>query len=169
VTVTAPGEGAGEEADGAVTAIRGAALAVHTADCAPVVLLSEGVVGVAHAGWKGLLEGVIEATADAMRALGAEHVSAVVGPHIGAECYEFGAADLDALAARLGDSVRSSTSSGSAALDLGAGVRVALERAGVEQVTEDGPCTACTGDGSRWFSHRARGEAGRMATVVWLE
>jgi YfiH family protein len=168
ITVTEPGAGAGEEADAAVTAIPGAALAVHTADCAPVVLLADGSVGIAHAGWKGLLAGVVEMTAGAMRDLGAEHIRAVIGPHIGAECYEFGAADLDALAASLGESVRSTTSWGSAALDLGAGVRVALARAGIDDVAEDRRCTACADSGTTWFSHRARGEVGRMATVVWL-
>ncbi|MBO0731516.1 MAG: polyphenol oxidase family protein, partial [Acidimicrobiaceae bacterium] len=105
VTVASPGEGSGEPADGAVTTCPGAALAVLTADCAPVALASpEGVVGVAHAGWRGLLAGVIEATVEAMRALGARRVDAVLGPCIRPACYAFGAEDLEIVAARLGPS-----------------------------------------------------------------
>lgn len=169
VTVTRPGEHAGAEADGAVTAVPGAALAVTTADCVPVVLLgAEGrSVGVAHAGWRGLLGGVVGATAAAMSALGAPPVEAVLGPSICASHYAFGAADLDRVAARWGDEVRATTADGRPALDVAAGVRRALAEAGVETVTGDRRCTA-EAAGDHW-SFRARGDAGRMATVAWLE
>jgi YfiH family protein len=167
VTVRHPGDAAGEAADAAVTSVPGAALAVHTADCAPVVLVADGVVGVAHAGWKGLVEGVIPAAVDAMRALGAGDVDAVLGPCIHAECYEFGAGDLAAVAAMLGDGVRGVTQAGRPALDVPAAVRAAAAQAGVRRVDDVDLCTSC--DATRWFSHRARAETGRQAAVAWLE
>ncbi|HUQ40036.1 MAG TPA: polyphenol oxidase family protein, partial [Acidimicrobiales bacterium] len=143
----------------------GGALAVLTADCAPVALASsEGVIAVAHAGWRGVAAGVIEATVAEMEALGATAIEAAIGPCIHAECYEFGPAELDGVAARLGDDVRSRTSAGRPALDLPAAVRAALRRAGVETVTDVDVCTACSPD---HFSWRARQELQRQATVVW--
>ena len=165
VRVTLPGDGAATKADAAVTAEEGCALAVLTADCAPVALVSEeGVIGVAHAGWRGVAAGVIEATVAEMEALGATAIEAAVGPCIHAECYEFGPRELDGVAARLGEGVRATTAGGATALDLPAAVRVALQRAGVEAVTEVDVCTACSPD---HFSWRARQETQRQATVVW--
>jgi YfiH family protein len=165
VTVGGPGEGSGAPADAVVTAEPGCALSVLTADCAPVALASpEGVLGVAHAGWVGVVAGVLERTVEAMAALGAGPPSAVVGPCIRPECYEFGADDLDVVAARLGDGVRAVTSDGRPALDLVAAVRAALERAGLEAVAEVGGCTACSPE---YFSWRARRDQGRQAVVAW--
>ncbi len=165
VRVVAPGEAAGSSADAAVTAEPGCALAVLTADCAPVVLASaEGVVGAAHAGWVGLEAGVLERTVEAMRDLGAMSVTAVLGPCIRAECYEFGADDLDRVAERLGPDVRARDGRGAPALDLAAGVRTALRGVGVHQVEDLGSCTACS---SGWYSWRARKESERQAAVVW--
>ncbi|MBW3558021.1 MAG: polyphenol oxidase family protein, partial [Actinobacteria bacterium] len=158
----------GEEADALVTASADVALAVKTADCAPVALASaEGVVAVAHAGWRGVAEGVLAETVRTMRDLGATDIEAAVGPCIGPECYEFSTADLDAVAARLGQAVRATTGAGRPALDLPAAVRAALDGLGVRLVHEAGVCTACDGSGTRWFSHRARAETQRQATVVW--
>ncbi|MGH9190359.1 MAG: polyphenol oxidase family protein [Acidimicrobiales bacterium] len=165
VRVSYPGQGAGEEGDALVTAEDGCALAVLSADCAPVALASsEGVLGVAHAGWAGMLAGVIENAVAAMRELGATHVAALVGPCIGPECYEFGDDLLDQLAAQLGNGVRARTTSGRPALDLPAAAAAALTRAGVDDVRSTGPCTACSPD---HFSWRAGGEHQRQATVVW--
>jgi polyphenol oxidase len=168
VTVTAPGAWAGEPADAAVTAVRNAPIAVHTADCVPLVLRGEGAVGVAHAGWRGLVAGVVEATVAAMADLGVASggIAAVIGPCIRPECYEFGESDLAVVAAAYGDVVRGRTSWGTAALDVPAGVRAALALAGVEVVGDEGECTAC---GDQWYSHRARRDAGRQAGVAWLE
>jgi copper oxidase (laccase) domain-containing protein len=150
--------------DALVTAVPGAALAVFTADCAPVAITSrEGVVGLVHAGWRGLDAGVIDAAAGAMRALGATRIDAALGPCIRAECYEFGAEDLDRLAARWGPSVRGRTTEGRPALDLPAAVRIALERCGARIIADAGACTACSDE---WFSHRARGDSGRQATLL---
>ena len=165
LNVDTPGDGAGTEADAAVTAASGAAIAVLTADCVPVVLASpEGVLGVAHAGWSGLLAGVVQRTVKEMRALGAGDVSALVGPCIGAECYEFGTEDLERMTDRFGSDVAARTAAGTAALDLRAAVRAALGEQGVDDVGDVGICTACSADHYSW---RARRELGRQAAVVW--
>ncbi|MCU1496522.1 MAG: hypothetical protein JWM47_475 [Acidimicrobiales bacterium] len=165
VTVTRPGEHAGATADAAVTVVPGAAIAVQTADCCGVLVVADGGVGVAHAGWRGLVAGVIEATVAALGALGAPAHSIHLGPCIGPCCYEFGPADLDLVAERYGPSVRSTTTGGKPALDLAAGVRVASDRLGLA-FTDGGVCTATSPD--HW-SFRARGDAGRQALVAWLE
>ncbi|MGR3500760.1 peptidoglycan editing factor PgeF [Pseudaestuariivita sp.] len=82
------------EGDAMVTATPGIALGILTADCQPVLFADEeaGVVGAAHAGWKGALGGVLEATVEAMVGLGAtrEAIKAVIGPSIGQASYEVG-------------------------------------------------------------------------------
>jgi len=145
VVVDEPGGGAGQRADAAVTDRPGCALAILTADCAPVALIaSDGVVGVAHAGWRGLVGGVLERTVQVMRAGGASDVRALLGPCIRPGCYEFGADDLAQVARRLGDGVRATTASGAPALDVPAAVRAALGRVGVVDVDDVGVCTACS-------------------------
>lgn len=156
----------GDAGDALVTASPDTVLAVLTADCAPVALGSpEGVVAAVHAGWAGLLAGVVDRAVDAMGRLGASRVEAVVGPCIHAECYEFGLADLQRLAAALGPSVRSTTAGGAPALDLTAAVGAALRRAGASLAGCSTACTACEAD--LLFSHRARRDEGRQAMLVW--
>jgi len=190
VRVDHPGHAAGSTADAVVASGEGCALAVLTADCAPVALASpEGVIGVAHAGWRGLVAGVLEATVREMRALGATDISAVLGPCIRPGCYAFGADDLDSVAARLGDVVRATTGTaggGGPALDVPAGVRAALVGAGVDPaaIGDVGTCTACSAQQFWWqqfswqqfswqqhswqhFSWRARREQQRQAAVIW--
>lgn len=165
VAVGEPGGGAGQRGDGLVSAHFGACLAVFTADCAPVALASpEGVMGVAHAGWRGLLAGVVGTTVRAMRALGATDVVAGLGPCVHPGCYEFSARDLDMVAAALGDAARGETAAGRPALDLPGAVRAALAAAGAELVAEVDSCTACSPD---LFSHRAGADRARQAVVVW--
>ena len=166
VAVDRPGEGAGAEADAAVTSAIGAPLAIQTADCAPVLLAGEGVVGAAHAGWRGLVAGVLDATVAAMRERSGGEIRAVVGPHISASVYEFGAADLEALVDHFGPSVAGVSSSGAPALDVTEAVRIALHRSGVTDLRVVG---GCTGSSTRWHSHRVRGDRARQASVIWLE
>jgi YfiH family protein len=173
VRVDEPGGGAGVEADAAVTDRPGAVLAVHTADCAGVLLWGptasgRPVVGAAHAGWRGLEAGVLEATVAALRDLGATGVTWRLGPCISPSAYEFGDADLDRLVARHGTALRAATPAGRPALDLRAGVAAALSAAGARPDHDPGdvPCTA--GDPG-WYSWRARGDRGRQAAVVWWE
>jgi purine-nucleoside/S-methyl-5'-thioadenosine phosphorylase / adenosine deaminase len=167
VVADSPGGADGEAADGAVTTVNGAAIAVLTADCAPVALASpEGVLGAAHAGWRGLRAGVIESTVQAMRRLGATRVDAVLGPCIHPCCYAFGEDDLTEMASRLGPQVRSVDTSGRPALDLPAGVRAALHAAGATFVGDASVCTSCS---DRHWSWRADHTPRRQATVVWRQ
>ena len=161
-----PGEHAGAEADAAVTATPGCHLAISTADCAPVVLLGEASVGLVHAGWRGLLAGVVQRTVDAMAALGDAPTRAAIGPCIRPGCYEFDGPELTELVGRFGDDVRGVTRWGTPAFDLPGAVGVALRGAGVEAIADAGGCTACD---TRWYSHRARAEPERFATLAWLE
>jgi polyphenol oxidase len=165
VVVERHGQHAGAEADAAVTAVPGCVLAVQVADCAPVALVASSVVGVVHAGWRGLLAGVVPNAVAAMRSIGAGEIDAVVGPCIDVACYEFGPEDLDAVAAALGDGVRGLTGSGSKALNLRAAVRASLRTAGVHQITDTDVCTACSP--AHW-SHRARRDHERQAVVAWM-
>ncbi|MEM8850664.1 MAG: peptidoglycan editing factor PgeF [Pseudomonadota bacterium] len=95
-------------ADGLVTAEPGQVLTVLTADCQPVLFAAPGVVGAAHAGWKGALAGVLEATVDAMVELGTsrEAIRAVIGPSISQRNYEVGPELLDAFLAEGEDAAR---------------------------------------------------------------
>jgi copper oxidase (laccase) domain-containing protein len=96
--------------------------------------------------------------------LGAGTMSALIGPTIHPECYEFGDVELMRLEALLGPEVRSRTSQGAPALDLPTAVRVALRGAGVDAVASVGGCTACDPD---LFSWRGRRDAQRQAMVLW--
>lgn len=177
VVVDQPGAGAVAVADASVTAVPDLALSVQVADCAPVVLLGEAgphagagdaglaAVGVAHAGWRGLVAGIIPAAVAAMRRVGGPRIRAAIGPCIHPECYEFAAGDLDAVASVLGDEVRGRTATGGPALDLVAGVRMALAASGVGTCADVGICTACS---PRHWSHRAAGDPQRQALVACL-
>ena len=165
VTVDRPGGASGEPADAAVTECRGAALAVLTADCAPLALASpEGHVGVAHAGWKGLRAGVVEAAVQSMRRMGATRVEAVIGPCIRPCCYQFGEDTLLEMERRFGGRLRGVDRHGRPALDLAAGVRSALHAAGATVVGEAGECTGCSDGLWSWRTGRS---ARRQATVAW--
>ena len=169
VAVTEPGGGTGSVADGAATAAPAAVLALHTADCAPVVVVGNGAVGVAHAGWRGIVAGVVTEVVRVMRDLparsGGTGLRAVVGPLIRPSAYEFGPAELAAVAGAARRDVGSVTSWGTPALDLAAAVRGALGTAGVGEVEDLGFDTAH----ESFFSHRVRGELARQATTVRLE
>ena len=168
VVVTEPGGGAGSVADGAVTAAPEAVLALHTADCAPVVVVGNGAVGVAHAGWRGIVAGVLSEVVEAVRSLTPDSggsLRAVVGPVIRAAAYEFGPAELAAVSSAVRRDVAGVTTWGAPALDLVSAVRAALRTVGVSAVEDLGFDTSheC------FFSHRVRGELARQATTVRLE
>lgn len=164
--VTHPGEHAGADADAAVTATPGCTLAVRTADCAPVVLIGARCVGLAHAGWRGLAGGVLERAVAAMRDLDGGPIRAHIGPCIRSGCYEFAGPELDAMVERFGATVVGTTMWGTRSFDVPAAVAAALAAVGVTDVRDELGCTACD---RRWYSHRARGEVERFATVAWLE
>lgn len=148
------------EADAVVLASSGDVAAILVADCAPVAVLGRGGVAAVHAGWRGLVAGVVEAACERLRASGMEPVMAVLGPCIRPCCYEFDPADRGAIEDRYGAAVRATTSSGRPAVDLPAAVRAAL---GSLPVHDLGICTACSPD---YFSYRRDGLTGRQALLA---
>lgn len=144
----------------------GSALAVQAADCAPVVLRCDGAIGVVHAGWRGIMRGVVRAAVTSLRVVGDGEVSAVIGPCIRPHAYTFGEDDLAVVADLLGDGVRGTAADGAPALDLPAAVRAGLAATGVDDVEDGGVCTVCS---PVHYSYRARAETARHAAVVWLE
>ena len=153
------------EADGIFTDEVGQVIAVQGADCAPVAFVTDrGPVGVVHAGWRGLAAGVIDVMAANLADRGAKIEQIVVGPTIGVGCYEFGAEDLDAVAARLGDDVRATTGSGTPALNLAAGITGVCDSLGLGPVEFLAGCTSC--EAQTFFSHRARQETERHALAM---
>lgn len=158
------------EADASWTRRPGVVCAVMTADCLPVLFCDQGgtVVAAAHAGWRGLLGGVLESTVAAM-ACAPGDLLAWFGPAIGATAFEVGDEVRDAF---LGES-----SAGAAAFipgapgkwlaNLGKLARLRLERLGVTAIYGGGECTYR--DSARYFSYRRDGQTGRMATLIWLE
>ncbi|RCG22086.1 peptidoglycan editing factor PgeF [Streptomyces diacarni] len=167
--VEAPFGGHAPEVDGVVTARRGLALAVLTADCTPVLLADPvaGVVGAAHAGRPGVLSGVTGATVDAMVGLGAEphRIVARTGPAVCGGCYEVPAWMREEVAAAVPEAY-ATTRWGTPAVDMAAGVRAQLARAGVTQGELSSVCTLESGD---HFSYRRDKTTGRLASYVWIE
>lgn len=164
VEATAPGQHADTEADALVTRTLGVPVAVRTADCAPVVLVGDGEVAVVHAGWRGLVAGVVGAAVESLATPAGELV-AHLGPTIRPTDYEFVGPELDTVIAALGPAVRSETRQGTAALDVPAAVAAALERSGVPRLVDHDLDTA----DERFYSHRLRGDLARQATVAVLE
>lgn len=154
---------AGAPGDAIVTDTPHRGIVVLVADCAPVALAAAGGVAVVHAGWRGLAAGVVEEAVAALGRIARAPVRALVGPCICPRHYEFGAAELEVLADRLGHEVVAETEAGRPAFDLPAAVTSALERAGVDDRRVMGVCTATSPD---HFSHRREGETGRQAMLV---
>lgn len=153
------------EADAAVARGAGTVCAVRVADCLPVLLadLQGQAVGAAHAGWRGLAAGVIEATLAAM-GRPASSVIAWLGPAIGPGAYEVGE---DVYAAFAGDEdAFRGTRPGHWRLDLYAVARRRLASAGVGRVYGGGFCTY--EEPERFYSYRRDRAAERMAAFIWL-
>ncbi len=153
-------------ADAIVTDREDVALAIMVADCLPVLLSDPraGVVAVAHAGRRGLLDGVLEATLEQMTRLGARprDVTASIGPAICGACYEV-PEEMREDAARRHPATASTTSWGTPALDLRAGAVAVLEGAGVDEIDADHPCTL---EDERFYSYRRSARTGRFAGVL---
>jgi copper oxidase (laccase) domain-containing protein len=164
VRVDAPGAADGEPGDVAITDIEGAVLGCWVGDCAPVVLVGAiSEFAVVHAGWRGLAAGVIQT---AIRAFHEPVAMALLGPAIGPCCYEFGASDLGAVAAGVGDRVgqiSGRTRSGQLALDVQAAVTAACRNEGVPVDVIEG-CTGCSFPG---YSHRVRRDPQRHVVAAW--
>jgi polyphenol oxidase len=152
------------DCDGVVTASRYAVLMVRVADCVPVLLADAeaGVIGAAHCGRLGLALGVVPATVERMRELGAEQVTAWVGPHVCGACYEV-PAQMQAEVGAVEPTAVATTSWGTPSLDIGAGVRAQLERADVTVVD----LSRCTRESPDLYSYRRDGRgAGRNAGLI---
>ncbi len=150
--------------DALVTTRPEVVLLVRVADCAPVLLAdpAAGVVAAVHSGRPGLAARVVPATVDRMRDLGASAITAWLGPHVCGGCYEVPQEMQDDVA-ELEPASRATTTWGTPALDIGAGVRDQLRRARVEVVD----VSACTRESATLFSHRRDGvAAGRSAGVI---
>ncbi|WP_334130622.1 peptidoglycan editing factor PgeF [Silanimonas lenta] len=171
-----PPEAPEPEADAAVTARPGVVLAVLHADCLPVLFASRAgdVVGAAHAGWRGLAAGVLEATVAAM-GTPPRDLLAWLGPAAGPAAYEVGAEVREAfLEAREAAGRRDATAAafrptrpGHWHMDLYALARLRLAALGLTAVSGGGRCTI--GEPMAFFSHRREGRTGRMASLVWID
>jgi YfiH family protein len=155
--------------DAVVTARRGLALAVLTADCTPVLLADPvaGIAAAAHAGRPGLVAGVVPAAVGAMVSLGADpaRIAARTGPAVCGRCYEV-PADMRAAVAESVPEAWSETSWGTPAVDVVAGVHAQLEALGVRDRQRSGVCTMESRD---HFSYRRDRTTGRLAGYVWLD
>jgi polyphenol oxidase len=159
----------GPEGDAAITLTRNRVCAIRVADCMPVLLAEEGgsVIGAAHAGWRGLCAGVIEATLGEMQVPG-DRVVAWLGPAIGPKAYEVGDEVRAAFVQRerAAEAAFTPTRPGHWLLDLYAVARQRLRARGVERIFGGGDCTYS--DPQRFYSYRRDGTGGRMAAFLWL-
>ena len=153
-----------EDTDGLVTTTQGVALVMMGADCLPVLLAAEGVVGAAHVGRPGLAKGVLRELVRVMREQGAEQIAASIGPGICGLCYEVPASMAGEVEKAVPGS-RGTTRQGTTSVDLTRGATIVLEREGIA-VSTVGGCTLEQPE--RFFSYRRDGLTGRHGGVVWL-
>jgi polyphenol oxidase len=177
VTLTAPPPGERARADALVTATPGVVLGILTADCQPVLFADPdaAVIGAAHAGWKGALSGVLEATVDAMEALGARRnrIRAVIGPTISQRAYEVGPEFLDRFLEEDPGHARffAGGQGGRAQFDLPAFGLHRLREAGVGHAEWTRHCTYS--DPLRFYSyrrsvHESEADYGRLLSAIRL-
>ncbi|MDX1991735.1 MAG: peptidoglycan editing factor PgeF [bacterium] len=162
-------------ADGMVTDKPDVPLVMRYADCTPILLYDpvRGVIGIAHAGWRGTVLGAgVSALRTMVRAYGCKprDIIAGIGPSIGPERYQVGEEVVEAVQQHFGTVeglIRRDPADGTAYFDLWAGNQLDLQRAGVEQIEVAGICTASHTD--EFFSHRAeKGRTGRFGVVLSL-
>lgn len=160
---------AGVEADAGFSRRPGEVCAVLTADCLPVLFCdTDGhCVAAAHAGWRGLAAGVLEATIAAM-AVDPGRLLAWLGPAIGATAFEVGTEVRSAFVDRHPQAVQAfqESADGRWLADLYALARIRLAAVGLERVSGGGLCTFS--DTRRFYSYRREGTTGRMAALVWM-
>lgn len=171
-----PTEDVAIEADAVVTRLPLMALGILTADCTPILLADSqaGVVGAAHAGWRGAVDGIVGNTVAAMVELGADpgRIIAAIGPTISGENYEVGPQFMDDFTKLRPDGWRhfSTRNSGRAHFDLPGFVAFELKAVGVTQAERVGGCTYAHPD--RYFSHRYAThqgtKTGRQIAVIGL-
>ncbi len=154
------------EADALVTVTPGLGLMIRVADCVPVVLADPGagVVAAVHSGRRGMVLDIATRTVETMREQGATDITAWIGPHVCGACYEV-PEQMRVEVSLAVPEAHAQTSWGTPALDLGAGVRAQLTRAGVVVIDAGG----CTREDPSLHSHRRDGAAaGRLAALVWM-
>ncbi|WP_027009723.1 peptidoglycan editing factor PgeF [Conchiformibius kuhniae] len=158
------------DADAAVDDTGSAACAVMTADCLPVLFCDRAgtVVAAAHAGWRGLADGVLANTVAAMKVAPME-IMAWLGPAIGAEAFEVGQDVWDAFcqADRKAQDAFRAIGGGKYLADICLLARQALYREGVTQIFGGGHCTVL--ERERFYSYRRDRQTGRMVSAIWLE
>lgn len=166
-------------ADGMVTNRRGFALAIGTADCGPVLLIDErvGVIGACHAGWKGALSGVIDATIAGMEKLGAKRdgIRAALGPTISRDAYEVGLDFVSQFEAQDHDHAQffsAGKTNDKRQFDLPAYIGHRIKRAGILEFEDLALCTYA--DENRFFSyrrttHRKESDYGRLIAAIALK
>lgn len=166
----AEGFEAGEAGDACVARAPAGPCVVLSADCLPILLCARagGVIAAAHAGWRGLVAGVVENTVAAMDTKPAELI-AWLGPAIGARAYEVGAEVREAFVTRDHSDARAFTPArtGRWNADLALIARRRLRRAGVAAVYGADLCTYS--DPGRFYSFRRERRTGRMAALIWME
>ena len=169
IDVVDPAISVERRADAAVTRAPGEVLVVMTADCLPVFLAADSgaVVGIAHAGWRGLAAGVIEAAVARMQVEPAR-IRAFLGPGISARHYEVGG---EVRATFVGTDARHAeafhpVADGKYLCDLYAIARMRLGALGVVSIHGGDACSYR--DRDRFFSHRRDGRTGRMASLIWI-
>lgn len=153
------------EGDAITSSTHGPAAAVFVADCAPIALYDrdKGMGAVVHAGWRGMASGVALRAVERLRAAGCESLEAVVAPHAGPCCYEFGAEHAAELNRELGFDLISRTTSGEVSIDIFAALAAQLRGAGVELAAGRPECTICSG---KYFSYRAGDAVARQALLL---
>jgi hypothetical protein len=159
------------DADAVVTNRSQTVCAVQTADCLPVLFcdIKGRVVGAAHAGWRGLAAGVLEATVAQMRAQGADEILAWLGPAIGAQQFEVGSDVRQAFSLKLDTATRffaEKPTPGKYLADIYGLARAVLQRVGVDGITGGEYCTVS--DAKRFYSYRRDRITGRMASLIWI-
>jgi purine-nucleoside/S-methyl-5'-thioadenosine phosphorylase / adenosine deaminase len=163
------------KADGMITDSADTPLVMRYADCTPLLFYAPvtGVIGIAHGGWRGTVQGIAANTVRAMvQTYGCKprDIQACIGPSIGPDRYQVGEEVVDAVQHYFGTVdglIRRDPSDGSAYFDLWAANKLDLERAGVGQIEVAGMCTAEQTD--EFFSHRAeKGRTGRFGVVLSL-
>ncbi|TNF78986.1 peptidoglycan editing factor PgeF [Pseudomonas sp. ICMP22404] len=157
-------------ADASWTAMPGIACTAMTADCLPVLFCNRAGtrVAAAHAGWRGLANGVLEATLDSL-ATPADEILAWLGPAIGPQAFEVGPEVREAFIAQLPQAVQAfvpSHNAGKFLADIYALARLRLAARGVSAVYGGGLCTVTD---PRFFSYRRSPRTGRFASLVWIE
>jgi YfiH family protein len=168
---TMPWQGRAPDVDALVTDTAGLCLAVLVADCVPVLLAdaTAGVVAAAHAGRPGMKAGVVQATIDRMRDLGAEpgRIVAITGPSVCGLCYEVPEEMRADVSARV-PAAYCETRQGTPGLDVPAGVWSQLAAAGVD-IESSVRVRVCSQESPEHYSFRRDGTTGRFAGFVWLD